>query len=440
MNTCSGRAFSSWPTTMLPPSLNRRPSFSTPSQPPPPPAFLCSSKSTQSRSLARRPFYNPLGRLWIEADQCPPPPSQVVERFTVVSYNILGERNSFNHPDLYLEVPSPYLNWDYRRKLICEELIGYDSDIICLQEVDRYFDLLKVMQKAGYEGSYKRCTDDKVDGCAVFWKADKMRLLEGESIEYNQLGLRDNVAQILVFETSRAESRRILIGNIHVIFRPSRGDVKLGQIRYLSSRAQILSEKWGNIPVILTGDFNSTPQSAIYKFLSSSKLNIKLHDRKNLSGQRNFHPTQVFGTKREMGSPLILMDRCLDNNWTSEEVTAATGHSNRDFVKHPLKLSSSYATVQGSKSTRGFNGEPLATSFHSKFVGTVDYLWHSDGIQTMGVLDTLPLDFLKRIGGLPCKTLGSDHLALVSEFAFAEVAEKNITDTVQSTSSASPRL
>jgi len=186
---------------MLPPSLNRRPSFSTPSQPPPPPAFLCSSKSTQSsqsRSLARRPFYNPLGRLWIEADQCPPPPSQ--ERFTVVSYNILGERNSFNHPDLYLDVPSPYLNWDYRRKLICEELIGYDADIICLQEVDRYFDLLKVMQKAGYEGSYKRCTDDKVDGCAVFWKADKMRLLEGESIEYNQLGLRDNVAQILVFE------------------------------------------------------------------------------------------------------------------------------------------------------------------------------------------------------------------------------------------------
>ncbi|CAN1793437.1 Carbon catabolite repressor protein 4 homolog 3 [Linum perenne] len=240
------------------------------------------------------------------------------------------------------------------------------------------------MQKAGYEGSYK------VDGCAVFWKADKMRLLEGESIEFNQLGLRDNVAQILVFEvkyvlldivytgfclqTSRAESRRILIGNIHVIFRPSRGDVKLGQIRYLSSRAQTLSEKWGNVPVILTGDFNSTPQSAIYKFLSSSKLNIKLHDRKNLSGQRNFHPTQVFATKREMGSPLMLMDRCLDNTWTDDEVTAATGHSNRDFVKHPLKLSSSYATVQGSERTRGFNGEPLATSFHSKFVGTVDYL------------------------------------------------------------------
>ncbi|CAN0824850.1 Carbon catabolite repressor protein 4 homolog 3 [Linum grandiflorum] len=354
----------------------------------------------------------------------------VIERFTVVSYNILGDRNSFNHPDLYLDVPSSYLNWDYRGRLICEELLGYDSDIVCLQEVDKYFDLLKVMQKAGYEGSYKRCTDDKVDGCAVFWKADKMRLLEGESIEFKQLGLRDNVAQILVFEqTSSAESRRIVIGNIHVIFRPSRGDVKLGQIRYLSSRAQILSGKWGNIPVILTGDFNSTPQLQMCILIFWMQLNIKLHDRKNLSGQRNFHPTQVFGAKREMGSPLMYLN---DNNWTAEEVTAATGHSNRDFVKHPLKLSSSYATVKGSERTRGFNGEPLATSFHSKFVGTVDYLWHSNGVETMGVLDTLPLDFLKRIGGLPCKTLGSDHLALVSEFAF--------TDTVESTSSKSPRL
>jgi len=32
------------------------------------------------------------------------------------------------------------------------------------------------------------------------------------------------------------------------------------QIRFLSSKAQSLSEKWGNAPVILAGDFNSTPE------------------------------------------------------------------------------------------------------------------------------------------------------------------------------------
>ncbi|CAI0470354.1 unnamed protein product [Linum tenue] len=434
MYSC-GRGLPSWPSQPL-----IQPGF------PNPQAFFCACKSTvnspeqttsslQTRSDGRRwserQWYNPLGRLWIDADHRPIASSSQ-ERITVVSYNILGDRNAFNHRDLYLEVPSAYLNWDYRRRLICEELTGYDCDVICLQEVDRYVDLLKVMQKAGYEGSYKRCTGDKVDGCAVFWKADKLRLLEGESIEFKQLGLRDNVAQIFVFEsvissilymsdflvyrqTSEAESRRIVIGNIHVIYRPSRGDVKLGQIRFLSSRAQYLSEKWGNVPVILTGDFNSTPQ-----------LNVKLHDRKNLSGQRNFHPTEVFGAKREAGSPFVLIDRFLESSWTAEEVEAATGHSNRDFAKHPLKLCSSYATVHGSKTTRDLSGEPLATSFHSKFVGTVDYLWHSSGIQATGVLDTLPLDFLKRIGGLPCKKLGSDHLALVSEFAFTEVTKEAI--------------
>ncbi|MCI13396.1 carbon catabolite repressor protein 4-like [Trifolium medium] len=61
--------------------------------------------------------------------------------------------------------------------------------------------------------------------------------------------------------------------------------------------------------------------------------------------------------------------------WTDEEVKTATGDSECHLAVHPLKLDSSYATVDGSASTRGFNGEPLATSYHSKFLGTVDYLW-----------------------------------------------------------------
>ncbi|KAE9467124.1 hypothetical protein C3L33_00972, partial [Rhododendron williamsianum] len=158
-----------------------------------------------------------------------------------------------------------------------------------------------------------------------------------------------------------AESRRLLFGNIHVLYNPSRGDVKLGQIRTLSSKAHILSKKWGNVPVILAGDYNSTPQSAIYEFLSSSQLNIMLHDRKELSGQRSCNPAQVFGIERETRNPLHLMDRFFKSGWTDEEVKVATGRAKSEVVMHPLTLNSSYATL---------------------------------------------------------KKLGSDHLALVSEFAF----------------------
>ncbi|KAK6921134.1 Endonuclease/exonuclease/phosphatase [Dillenia turbinata] len=196
-------------------------------------------------------------------------------------------------------------------------------------------------------------------------------------------------------------------------------------IRYLSSRAHRLSERWGNIPVVLTGDFNSTPQSAIYKFLSSSKLNIMSYNRKELSGQRNCRPAQVFGIEREIESPFRLVDRIMDFCWNIEDVRTATGSADNQVVEHPLKLTSSYATLRGSKETRGTNGEPLATSYHSKFLGTVDYIWYSQGLEPTRLLDTLPMDVLRKTKGLPYKKLGSDHLALVTEFVFTEAEEDN---------------
>ncbi|XP_010265224.1 PREDICTED: carbon catabolite repressor protein 4 homolog 3 isoform X1 [Nelumbo nucifera] len=304
------------------------------------------------------------------------------------------------------------LKWERRKRLICQELIGWKPDIICLQEVDRYYDLLSIMEKNGYAGSYKRRTGHATDGCALFWRATTFRLLEGESIEFRMFGLRDNVAQLSVFEMCRADSRRVLVGNIHVLFNPSRGDIKLGQIRLLLQRAHALSEKWGNIPVVLVGDFNSTPQSAVYKFLSSSELNVTLYDRRYLSGQI------------PMRRPFVLIDGCLNYSWSGEQVNIATGSPNRTIVEHPLKLNSSYLTVKGSARTRGSHGEPLATTYHSRFLGTVDYLWYSDGLFPTRVLDTPPVDMLRKTGGLPSKKLGSDHLALVSEFAFKKAEGK----------------
>ncbi|XP_015883045.3 carbon catabolite repressor protein 4 homolog 3 isoform X1 [Ziziphus jujuba] len=390
------------------------------------PTDSSSSSSSLSTSSYSRRWYNPLRRRqldeapdierhWVEADQ---PPLASLERFTVASYNILADRNASWHKDLYSNVPYSYMNWDRRKRLICKELIGWNPDIICLQEVDKYFDLSDMLATAGYLGSYKRRTGGSVDGCAMFWKADKFRLLEGESIEFKSFGLGDNVAQLSVFEMCNAASRRLLIGNIHVLYNPRRGHVKLGQIRSLFSRAQNLSEKWGNAPAVLAGDFNSTPQSAIYKFLSSSELNVMLYDRRELSGQRSCHPAQVLGLKQQFSSPLKSIDGLLKDCWTDEEIKVATGKTTCNIAVHPLKLNSSYATVRGSLGTRGSNGEPLATSYHSKFLGTVDYLWHSDCLVPTKVLDTISIDVLQRTGGLPCKDIGSDHLALVSEFAF----------------------
>lgn len=101
---------------------------------------------------------------------------------------------------MYSNVPSSYMKWDYRKTVICEELMGWNPDLICLQEVDKFIDFSSTMEKAGFLGSYKRRSGDTVDGCAMFWKADKFRLLDTETIEFKRYGLRDNVAQLSVFE------------------------------------------------------------------------------------------------------------------------------------------------------------------------------------------------------------------------------------------------
>ncbi|KAH1241204.1 Carbon catabolite repressor protein 4 5 [Glycine max] len=171
----------------------------------------------------------------------------------------------------------------------CVSRICWDTSYT--DEVDHFNDLDDLFQNSGFKGVYKAHTGEALNGCAVFWKDNLFKLLHQEDIEFQRFGMRNNVAQLCVFEanhekkesdacnlTSIAPStgkRRFVVGNIHVLFNPNCGDIKLGQVRLLLDKAYKLSQEWGNIPVIIAGDLNSVPQvCAIYKFLSSSKVSF----------------------------------------------------------------------------------------------------------------------------------------------------------------------
>ncbi|TMW87583.1 hypothetical protein EJD97_019765 [Solanum chilense] len=342
------------------------------------------------------------------------------DRVIVMSYNILGVKNAAAHEDLYRNVSPKYLDWDYRKKLICKEIRDYNPDIMCFQEVDRFDDLDYLLQKEGFKGVYQARTGDASDGCAIFWNNKLFDILHEESIEFQNFNLRNNVCQLCVFKmnvkssskdvsTSNSESvssPSFLVGNIHVLYNPNRGDIKLGQVRLFLESAQRLSHEWGDIPVLLAGDLNSMPQSAMYQFLTSNKLDIQMHDRKQISGQ-------IYPLQNRSFNPR------LSYRWSNEELLLATGTGASQLI-HQLQLRSAYAGAPGSSRTRENSGEPLATSYHSKFLGTVDYIWHTTELVPVRVLDTLPVDILRRTGGLPSEKLGSDHLSLVCELAFAD--------------------
>lgn len=364
------------------------------------------------------------------------------DKVVIVSYNILAVENASKHPDLYFKIPPKYLDWDRRKKLICSEINHYHPGILCFQEVDRFDDLNSLLQMFGFEGVYKARTGEACDGCAIFWKDKQFTLVHEENIEFQMFDLRDNVAQLCILkmnqnhankdlntETSESlSSRSLLVANIHVLFNPRRGDIKLGQVRLLLERAHKLSQDRGGVPIVIAGDLNSVPQSSMYQFLSSSELDTRLHDRKQISGQvegplryRTFSYNNKNAARFQNWMP---MSRPLTCRWSDEELRLATGHEGVTRLRHNLKLSSAYHGVPGSWRTRDNCGEPLATSFHSKFMGTVDYIWHTEELVPVRVVETLSLDNLRKIGGLPSEEWGSDHLALVCELAFVDDGDR----------------
>ncbi|KAJ1688200.1 hypothetical protein LUZ63_019590 [Rhynchospora breviuscula] len=590
----------------------------------------------------------------------PPVPSRF-ERFRLLSYNILADYLAVQHSKLYLHVPPHMRSWQWRMDNLLFEFQLWSPDVLCLQEVDRFPDLQTKLESKGYNGIWKIRTGNASDGCAIFWRTNRFQLLHHEYIEFRQTGLKDNVAQICVLESivektlgndspsTKTSSSRVVVCNIHVLFNPKRGDIKLGQVRTLIDQALTVSKSWGDAPVVLCGDFNSTPNSPLYKFISEQKLDLSGLVRTQISGQetdnalatppgnnkfvRSSSSIGAMNCNREstdqstgtsigtmnpntestdrstgpdtgacntLSSPVCMSDpdltekpqfteknnvtlstesdatessdligtahaaepiqeanvhmdvnpdaaqgvgqseslvkdedsfksdsittavvarqleethiekknktvcsdvyasqdlqeyncattstnftdensdsgqingNCLidsaeDNpdpnflselhgtqdefgfkwtqdefafqankspeiiggsspaygndpyKWNPDELRVATGSENCTFVEHSLKLRSVYKDVEDHDGTKGSHGEPEATCYNQNFLGTVDYIWSSEGLKTAKVLDTIPKHVLKETKGFPTKKWGSDHIALVCELAF----------------------
>ncbi|XP_026389804.1 carbon catabolite repressor protein 4 homolog 6-like isoform X2 [Papaver somniferum] len=272
-------------------------------QPIPPPHYGQQKPNRPLHYRPQRPFTPPGTKQWDyrkwELAVSQPPPQ--CERFVVLSYNILANYLALDHRrELYFHIPFYVLDWERRKRNILFELGLWSADIMCLQEVDRFQDLENELKVHGYEGIWKMRTGQAIDGCAIFWRTTRFKLRHEESIEFRNLGLRDNVAQVCVLEsrnqnstdkvsvdspTSTSDANLVVVCNIHVLFNPKRGEIKLGQVRVLLERAHAVSKLWRDAPVVLCGDFNCTPKSPLYNLILDQKLNLDGIARNQVSGQ-----------------------------------------------------------------------------------------------------------------------------------------------------------
>ncbi|XP_014259639.1 2',5'-phosphodiesterase 12 [Cimex lectularius] len=325
------------------------------------------------------------------------------DQFRVMSYNLLADLYAETEvaiKQLFAHCPPFALSIDYRKPLLLREIMGYKADIICLQEVDVKifeYDLSFLLGCVDFAGEMAKKNGTVSEGVATFFNKTKFRLVQqckyvfGEEVDkdkmfadiWDQIKLNEKlvekikdlgtVLQILVLESVQNPSNYLVLGNTHLYFHPTADHIRLLQaamaLRWMNSTISQFEEKGKNISMIFCGDFNSTPESGVYEFMTA---NVIPPDYKE---------------------------------WSSVEEEKITGLE----LKHNFQIKSAYEV------TEKF---PL-TNYTPLFSGCLDYIYFTS--KSLDVVEKLKLpdeQFLKEQVGLPNPNFPSDHLAICSTFKF----------------------
>ncbi|CAK9001954.1 unnamed protein product [Durusdinium trenchii] len=335
------------------------------------------------------------------------------KQFKVMNWNVLADlyANEFVYP--YCEKWA--LSWTWRKHLIMKELKSMAVDIITLQEVqkDAYDEWFRPqLLDAGYEGVFQQKKRDPIfhrgkytaEGCATFYKTTRFRRVDKQVIDYDretsteirntgddqrclQRLSKGNIALAVMLEDLQIKATNscqagpngghcLVVVNTHILCDPSSSDVKLWQSYLLVNSLKHLG--WNHWPLLLAGDFNSTPDSAVYEYLKKGMINGAHEDLRH--------------------DPSGLLSRF------------------RMHMHHNLKLSTAYATCTGH--------EAKFTNYTEDFKGTLDYIWFSpEVLQVVAITQVDEESELRKEHALPSSNRPSDHVSLVASFTFKDEPE-----------------
>lgn len=202
----------------------------------------------------------------------------------------LGQNN-----DNFVCCPDEALTWESRKYLIIQEIIQNDPDVICLQEVDHFKFLQCILSTQNYEGIFFPKPDSPClyinenngpDGCAIFYKTNKIELINHETrilevwrIQSNQVAI---AANLRVRETGKeftvcTTHLKARHGALLAKLRNEQGKVSFVRaalnsgkfiidcfFRFSQDLLKFVQSVANDRPVLMCGDFNAEPNEPIY--------------------------------------------------------------------------------------------------------------------------------------------------------------------------------
>ncbi|XP_030644020.1 LOW QUALITY PROTEIN: nocturnin [Chanos chanos] len=206
----------------------------------------------------------------------------------IMQWNILAQALG-EGMDSFVRCPLEALNWAERKYLILEEILTYQPDILCLQEVDHYFDTFQpVLASLGYQSSFcpkpwSPCLDvennNGPDGCALFFRRERFQLLNVSHLRLSAMMIKTNQVAIVVTLRCRATGRVFCVAVTHLkarsgweVLRSAQGSDLLRNLQNIT-RAASTETKCG-IPLLVCGDFNADPSEDVYRHFATSSLGL----------------------------------------------------------------------------------------------------------------------------------------------------------------------
>ena len=263
-----------------------------------------------------------------------------------------------------MRCPTAALEWSTRRLYILQEILSVDPDVLTLQEVDHFGFFKHLLATCGYEGFFFPKPDSPTlyvpnnngpDGCAVFYRSDKVELIKDERIVLKTLpGMQDtNQVSIIVHLRLKDSGKEVAVATTHL--KAKNGWEKLRHLQgaYL---ANYLEEAVPDKPLILCGDFNAENTEPVYSVFSKSALG--LNSAYQEAGGKGIEP---------------------------------------DYTSWKIRGSSDGKTEKESKRT-------------------IDYIWYSREKSTLHSVFSLPTPEQIGENRLPSHTYPSDHLSLAADF------------------------
>lgn len=317
----------------------------------------------------------------------------------IASYNILADYYADTEAGrtiFFPYCPEYAIKLDYRKQLLLKEIIGYNADIFCMQEVDfKVFegDLVPVLSVKSMSGVHNK-KGSTPEGTATFFRNDRFEFIEeygfniGESVQthpacqelYQKLQgnekllerftARGTALQVVILRSKDFPQKFFTIANTHLYFHPDSDHIRLLQmgtamilVQDIMAKFKEKSNAHQDLSLIFCGDFNSTPECGIRKLMT------------------------------EMFVPEDFVD------WRSNAEQEVKNVS----LSQPLKMLSACGT-------------PEFTNYTNGFKACIDYIFvQSDKFGVTKVVEMPEEHELNAHLAIPSVTFPSDHIALVAE-------------------------